>query len=430
MTQKIQIRRDTTSQWNNQDPILNPGEFGFDLTSKQLKIGDGITTWNNTNNIIQDGDRHYKTLDLGSNEVKITLNASNGQVSATKFVGDGSELTNIPAPSIPNTYLKTDDNISRLTNDASYITAAALPSVPTKTSDLTNDGADGSNAFITSGGAPVQSVNGQTGIVNISVPDTSSFLQKTGGTMSGDLFSSGRKFSTGVSGQKEFALSSSAIYAYYAGASFDNVGFKVTAGGGQAYGSIRGDGTFLVERSTGGQVGAKFRLESGNSSTTSPDHRTTQLDTVDGLRLYRYSGDSGIYSIKVDNSAGVRAYVKSNGSASFVGVRMMSADPDDPTNYETDSEFAARKAALLAEHPNINLDEVTREYTGPFIDIKERILNFQNRLAAVEANEIVDDATDNALLQLVASLSQRLDTRDDQIADLTTRLQALEAGGN
>ena len=108
----------------------------------------------------------------------------------------------------------------------------------------------------------------------------------------------------------------------------------------------------------------------------------------------------------------------------------MSADPDDPANYETDSEFAARKAALLAEHPNINLDEVTREYTGPFIDIKERILNFQNRLAAVEANEIVDDATDNALLQLVASLSQRLDTRDDQIADLTTRLQALEAGGN
>ena len=48
---------------------------------------------------------------------------------------------------------------------------------------------------------------------------------------------------------------------------------------------------------------------------------------------------------------------------------MMSADPDDPANYETDSQFETRKAALLAEHPGINLDELTRDYTGPTIDL-------------------------------------------------------------
>ena len=248
--------------------------------------------------------------------------------------------------------------------------------------------------------------------------------------MTGDLFSSGKKFSTGVSGQKEFALSTAGIYAYYAGASFSNVGFQVSAGGGQAYCSIRGDGTFLVERTTGGAVGAKFRLESGNASTTSPDHRTTQLDTVDGVRLYRYSGDAGINAIRVDNSSGTKAFVKTNGTASFVGLRMLSGDPEDPNNYETDAQFEARKAALIANYPELNFSEETREYVGPTIDVKERILNFQNRLAAMEANEIVDDATDNALLQLVASLSQRLDARDLQISDLSTRLQALEAGGN
>ena len=102
-------------------------------------------------------------------------------------------------------------------------------------------------------------------------------------------------------------------------------------------------------------------------------------------------------------------------------------DPDDASNYETDSQFETRKAALLAEHPNINLDEVTRDYTGATIDVKERILNFQNRLSAMEANEVVDDATDNALLQLVANLSSRLDARDAQISELQTRIEALES---
>ena len=38
------------------------------------------------------------------------------------------------------------------------------------------------------------------------------------------------------------------------------------------------------------------------------------------------------------------------------------------------------------------------------------------------ANEITDDATDSALLALVASLSSRIDERDAQIAALTARL--------
>ena len=48
----------------------------------------------------------------------------------------------------------------------------ALPdstTIPTKTSDLTND-----SGFITASGAPVQSVNGQTGAVTITVPSAAS----------------------------------------------------------------------------------------------------------------------------------------------------------------------------------------------------------------------------------------------------------------
>jgi hypothetical protein len=67
------------------------------------------------------------------------------------------------------------------------------------------------------------------------------------------------------------------------------------------------------------------------------------------------------------------------------------------------------------------------------LDVKEKVLNFitrvaqleglgvnlANRLAAVESNEIIDDATDTSLLQLLANASSRLDS-------IEARLTALE----
>ena len=48
--------------------------------------------------------------------------------------------------SVINSALQSGDNISELTNDAGYITSSSLP---VNTSDLTNDGEDGINPFIT-----------------------------------------------------------------------------------------------------------------------------------------------------------------------------------------------------------------------------------------------------------------------------------------
>lgn len=42
----IKVRRDTTSNWNSNNPTLNQGEFGLDLDLLYLKIGDGSTVWN------------------------------------------------------------------------------------------------------------------------------------------------------------------------------------------------------------------------------------------------------------------------------------------------------------------------------------------------------------------------------------------------
>jgi hypothetical protein len=45
MANKIQIRRDTTTNWAAVDPILSEGELGLDTTLDKIKIGDGTSHW-------------------------------------------------------------------------------------------------------------------------------------------------------------------------------------------------------------------------------------------------------------------------------------------------------------------------------------------------------------------------------------------------
>ena len=55
------------------------------------------------------------------------------------------------------------------------------------------------------------------------------------------------------------------------------------------------------------------------------------------------------------------------------------------------------------------------------IDVRERVVNLLSRMDALEANEVIDDATDTSLLQLLAAANTRLDS-------LESRIAALESG--
>ena len=46
MAIQIQFRNDTTANWYSSNPVLASGEMGIDSTTKQFKIGDGYTHWN------------------------------------------------------------------------------------------------------------------------------------------------------------------------------------------------------------------------------------------------------------------------------------------------------------------------------------------------------------------------------------------------
>lgn len=42
---KIQLRRDSATNWSNINPTLSQGEIGYETDTGKLKIGDGLTAW-------------------------------------------------------------------------------------------------------------------------------------------------------------------------------------------------------------------------------------------------------------------------------------------------------------------------------------------------------------------------------------------------
>ena len=43
---RIQMRRDSDSDWQVADPTLRSGEIGLNETNGRVKMGDGSTAWN------------------------------------------------------------------------------------------------------------------------------------------------------------------------------------------------------------------------------------------------------------------------------------------------------------------------------------------------------------------------------------------------
>lgn len=52
---EIKIRRGTSSQWLQSNPVLEEGEPGFETDTKKMKIGDGQTSWNELQYLKVDG---------------------------------------------------------------------------------------------------------------------------------------------------------------------------------------------------------------------------------------------------------------------------------------------------------------------------------------------------------------------------------------
>ena len=84
--------------------------------------------------------------------------------------------------------------------------------------------------------------------------------------------------------------------------------------------------------------------------------------------------------------------------------------PAVPATYDEEgNELTAEVPAVEATYQTVTKTREIRTYTGPTLDVKERLQNLISRIDAIEANEVVDDATDSSLLQLIASLAARVE---------------------
>jgi Major tropism determinant N-terminal domain len=45
MTSVIRLKRGTAAQWTSNNPVLGPGEQGWERDTNKIKIGDGTTAW-------------------------------------------------------------------------------------------------------------------------------------------------------------------------------------------------------------------------------------------------------------------------------------------------------------------------------------------------------------------------------------------------
>jgi len=111
MSTKIQLRRDTSTNWTRNNPVLAVGEPGLETDTLTVKYGDGASAWNNLSYANLGSLTYFTTNDLAE---KNNLYYTNARVYAN--------VTNIGFASntYVNTRLLTKANVSDLTTD--YVT--------------------------------------------------------------------------------------------------------------------------------------------------------------------------------------------------------------------------------------------------------------------------------------------------------------------
>ena len=83
MAVKIQLRRDTASNWSTNNPVLAEGEIGIEIDTTLMKVGDGTSAWN---------DLPYMN-DLGIKLTQFTVTSSSGSATVDWKNGTNAVIT-------------------------------------------------------------------------------------------------------------------------------------------------------------------------------------------------------------------------------------------------------------------------------------------------------------------------------------------------
>lgn len=96
MATRIQVRRGTNAAWAAANPVLDVGEFGFNTTNNQLKIGDGSTSWDNisyfltNDNLGESLGDYIQISEKGSANGVAELDASQNVLTRSSVIFEGA----------------------------------------------------------------------------------------------------------------------------------------------------------------------------------------------------------------------------------------------------------------------------------------------------------------------------------------------------
>ena len=128
MAFRIQIRRDSSLNWETNNPVLLQGELGLETDTDYMKVGDGQTEWNSLPYILQGSgsldifNPSGQSIVLGATGLKFTGNATvsaNGQLGVINILGGA---TGGPGPS--GTTGATGASVNVLYNGTTIVTGA------------------------------------------------------------------------------------------------------------------------------------------------------------------------------------------------------------------------------------------------------------------------------------------------------------------
>lgn len=108
----ITVRKGTATEWSTQNPVLDSGELGYDVTNKIFKIGDGTTAWNSLSN---------------HNHASSNITDFNSSVSNLISVKDIVPGSNITISSSSGTYTINSTASGGATQILSYATTVSFP---------------------------------------------------------------------------------------------------------------------------------------------------------------------------------------------------------------------------------------------------------------------------------------------------------------
>lgn len=163
----ITIRKGTASQWSSTNPVLASGEPGYDLSNNILKIGDGVSNWNNLKNVasisglITASSGNFNSLSVNSIPVSVSGH-SHIAINITDFNSSVSGL-------LPVTNILGGQNITISQSGTNY-TVAVTGSLGLTTEEVD----DRVSSLLVAGSGINLSYNDPANILTVSVSGLSS----------------------------------------------------------------------------------------------------------------------------------------------------------------------------------------------------------------------------------------------------------------